>query len=183
MLIFAALIPNRFLQKKGNIGYDGHKKIKGVKLGAAVNDSGLPISVFIAPANTNDSKFYFPIMDGFKIISSHGRARTRPKTVIADASFDTKEIRRYNRRRRIKTVIPVNVRNKKKNKVGRPINFDKVLFKKRSSVERFFSRIEAYKKIYPRHERREDSYLGLVQMACAFIIWEEVSGWPQRIYW
>jgi len=176
MLVFAALIPSQFLQKKGKIGYDGHKKIKGVKLGAAVNDSELPISVFIAPANINDSKFYFPIMDGFKIKLSHGRPITRPGTVIADASFDTKDIRRYNQRRRIKTVIPVNVRNRKKKKVGRPIKFDKELFEKRSSIERFFSRIEAYKKIYPRHERREDSYLGLVQMACAFIIWEEVSG-------
>ncbi len=176
MSAFAALIQSQFLQKKGNIGYDGHKKIKGVKLGAAVNDSELPISVFIAPANTNDSKLYFPIMDGFKIKSSHGKALTRPGTIIADGSFDTKEIRRYNQRRGIKTVIPVNIRNRKKKKVGRPIKFDKELFKKRSSIERFFSRIEAYRKIYPRYERREDSYLGLVHMACAFIIWEEVSG-------
>jgi hypothetical protein len=36
MLIFAALTLNQFLQKKGKIGYDGNKKIKGVKLGAAV---------------------------------------------------------------------------------------------------------------------------------------------------
>lgn len=40
------------------------------------------------------------------------------------------------------------------------------------SIERFFSRIETYKKIYPRYERREDSYLGLAQLACALIIWD-----------
>jgi len=57
-----------------------------------------------------------------------------------------------------------------------PTEFDKELFKKRSSTERFFSRIEAYKKIYPRYERKEESYLGLVQLMCALIIWEGVSG-------
>ncbi len=170
------MILNQFLQKKGEIGYDGHKKIKGIKFGAAVNDFELPVSVFIAPANTNDSQLYFPIMDRFKIKLSNGKAITRPKVVIADAEFDTKKIRKYNRKRGIKSVIPINIRNKKKNKVGRPIKFDKELFMKRSAIERFFSRIEAYRKIYPRYERREDSYLGLMHMACAFVIWEEVSG-------
>ena len=167
---------SQFLQKKGKIGYDGHKKIKGVKLGAAVNDSDLPISIFIAPANTNDSKFYFPIMNGFEIKLSYGEAITKPEVVIADGSFDTKEIREYNQRRGIKSVIPVNVRNRKKKDVREDVEFDKELFKNRSSIERFFSQIEAYRKIYPRHERREDSYLGLVQIACALIIWEKVSG-------
>lgn len=176
MSAYAALILSRSLLKKGIIGYDGHKKIKGIKLSAAVDDSSLPISIFIAPANINDSRLYFPVMDRFKIKSTHGRAITRPGIIIADAGFDTKKIREYNRRRGIKSVIPINPRNKKKNRSGRPIKFDKELFKKRSSIERFFSRIEAYKKIYPRYEHREDSYLGLTQLACALIIWEAVSG-------
>lgn len=143
MLAFVASILNPSLLKKGSIGYDGHKKIKGVKLSAAVDDLSLPISIFIAPANINDSKLYFPVMDGFKLKLSYGGPITRPRTVIADASFDTKKIRKYNRRRGIKSVIPVNPRNKKKNRIGRPIKFDKELFKKRNSIERFFSRIEA----------------------------------------
>ncbi len=167
---------SQFQQKKGKIGYDGHKKIKGVKLGAAVNDSDLPISIFIAPANINDSKFYFPIMNGFEIKLSYDKAITKPEVIIADGSFDTKEIREYNQRRGIKSVIPVNIRNRKKKEVREDVDFDKELFKNRSSIERFFSQIEAYRKIYPRHERREDSYLGLVQIACALIIWEKVSG-------
>ncbi len=172
----AALIPNQYLLKKGIIGYDGHKKIKGVKLSAAVDDSGLPISIFIAPANINDSKLYFPVMDKFEIKLSYGGALTRPEIIIADAGFDTKKIREYNLRKGIRSVIPINPRNKKKNRIEKPIEFDKKLFKKRSSIERFFSRIEAYKKIYPRYERKEESYLGLIELACALIIWEEVSG-------
>ncbi len=165
MLAYAVLILSQFLLKKGNIGYDGHKKIKGVKLGAIVNEFDLPISVFIAPANRNDSKFYFPIMDRFEIKLSNGETITQPDAVIADASFDTKDIREYNQDRGIKSAIPVNIRNRKKSQSEGQIEFDKELFKKRSSIERFFSQIEAFKKTYPRHERREDSYLGLVQMA------------------
>jgi hypothetical protein len=161
MLVFAALIPSQSLQKKGKIGYDGHKKIKGVKLGAVVNEFDLPVSIFIAHANRNDSKFYFLIMDRFEIKLSNGETIKQPGAVIADASFDTKEIRGYNQMKGIKSVIPINIRNRKKNEVEMPIEFDKELFKKRSSIELFFSHIEAYKKTYLRHERREDSYLGL----------------------
>jgi transposase len=37
-------------------------------------------------------------------------------------------------------------------------------------IERFFSWIEAYRKIYPRYERLENSYLGLVTLACTMMI-------------
>jgi hypothetical protein len=76
----------------------------------------------------------------------------------------------------INVVIRVNIIDRKKNKSERIIQLDKELFKRQSSIERFFSRIEVYKKIYPRNEQRADSYLGLVQMACALIIWEKVLG-------
>jgi len=55
--------------------------------------------------------------------------------------YDTANIRKYNRRRGIKSNIPVNRRNKKKGKkkVGRPIKVDQKEYKKKSIVERFFS--------------------------------------------
>jgi transposase len=112
-----------------------------VKLSAVVDDSGLPISIFIAPANINDSRLYFPVMDRFEIKLEHGEAITRPEVIIADASFDTKKIREYNLKSGIKSVIPVNPRNRKKSIVEMSTEFDKEIFKKRSSIERFFSRI------------------------------------------
>jgi hypothetical protein len=69
---------SQFLQiEKDKIGYDGFKKIKGFKSVAPFNGFGLPISVFIALANTNDSRFCFPIIYGFKIKLSHGEAITQ----------------------------------------------------------------------------------------------------------
>ena len=42
--------------------------------------------------------------------------------MTADAMYDTAKIRKYNRRRGIKSNIPVNKRNRKKKKRGRPIS-------------------------------------------------------------
>nr|WP_082099734.1 transposase [Methanosarcina sp. 2.H.T.1A.15] len=78
---------------------------------------------------------------------------------------NTDEIRKYNRRRGIKSNIPVNIRNRKKKKKGRPIKVDWDEFKKKSAVERFFSWIESCKKVFPRYEIKEISYLGVVMFA------------------
>ena len=91
--------------------------------------------------------------------------------------YDTANIRKYNRRRGIKSNIPVNRRNKKKGKkkVGRPIKVDQKEYKKKSIVERFFSWIESCKKVFPRYEIKEESYLGVVMVA-AIIRLNEVLG-------
>lgn len=97
------------------IGYDGNKKVKGIKISTLVDANGRPLSIIVSPANIHDSKLYQPTIDGFRIKLSQGRPVTRPNIIIADAAYDTEEIREYNRNRRIKTNIPVNKRNTKKN--------------------------------------------------------------------
>ncbi|MGA9188556.1 MAG: hypothetical protein WB014_08375 [Methanosarcina sp.] len=53
----------------------------------------------------------------------------------------------------------------KNKKRGRPIKVDQEEFKKKSAVEKFFSWIESYKKVFPRYEIKEISYLGIVILA------------------
>ena len=89
--------------------------------------------------------------------------------------YDTAKIRKYSRRRGIKSNIPVNKRNRKKKKIGRPIKVDQEGLKKKSAVERFFSWIESCKKVSPRYEIKEESYLGVVMVA-AIIRLNEVLG-------
>lgn len=145
--------------------------MKGVKISALVENGGLPLSIIIAPANVHDSKFYLPTNERLKIRIPIGRPITRPEEVMADAAYDSEEIRKYNTKRGIKTNIPVNERNRMERRVGRPIRYDKKEYKKRNAVERFFSWIESYKKIFPRYERLEVSYFGLVHLACAMMLW------------
>ena len=153
-------------KKRGSIGYDGYKKVNGSKLSALVDRNGLPLACMVAPANTHDSRLYEPNLEAFEI----PEVQVRLRIISADAAYDAREIRQYNRKRRIKSNIPANRRSRKHPKRGRPFWFDPELYKKRSAVERFFSWIEAFKKIVPRYERYEHSFLGLVHLACSVMI-------------
>jgi transposase len=160
-----------YRQKKGDIGYDGNKRVKGSKISAITESHGLPVAIFIAAANIHDSKLYMPTILGLKIKLPVGRPITRPKLINADKAYDSEEIRNYNRDRGIISNIPVNKRNRRNPKIGRPFRLNKEEYAGRSVIERFFSWIEAFRKIYPRYERLEQSYLGLVMLACSLILW------------
>jgi transposase len=79
--------------------------------------------------------------------------------------YDTSKIRKYNRKRGIKSNIPVNTRNLKQKKRGKPIKVDQEGLKEKSVIERFFSWIESCKKVFPRYEIKEISYLGVIILA------------------
>ncbi|AKB28327.1 putative IS1648 transposase [Methanosarcina siciliae T4/M] len=51
-----------------------------------------------------------------------GRSVNRPSKVTADGMYDTVKIRNYNRKRGIKSNIPVNTRNRKKKKIWDELN-------------------------------------------------------------
>ena len=152
-------------QKGGSTGYDGYKKVKGNKLSALVDWNGLPFACTVSPANIHDSRLYEPTLEAFEIPN----VQDRSAIVSADAAYDAREIRQYNRKRRIKSNIPINWRSRKHPKRGRPFWFDPELYKERSAIERFFSWIEAFKKIVPRYERHEHSFMGLIHLACSMI--------------
>lgn len=123
------MILNRLEQKKGEIGYDGFKKIKGTKIGALTDKNSLPLSIFISPANIHDFKIYYSIIPKIKIKLPVGAPITRPGLVNGDTAFDSKEIRDYNRRWGIKSNIPTNSRNTKREKRGRPRKLDREIYR------------------------------------------------------
>ena len=71
--------------------------------------------------------------------------------------------------KRVKSNIPVNPRSIKRKKRGKSRNLDRDIYKRRYAVERFFSWIEGYKKISKRYERLENSYFGLITLACSLM--------------
>ncbi len=157
--------------KKGDIGYNGNKKVKGINVSAITDYNGLPVAIFISPANIHDSKLYIPTISRLKIMINVGRPITRPRLINADKAYDSEEIRNYNRNRGIISNIPINKRNRKNPKIGWPLRLSKEDYARRSVIERFFSWIEAFRKVYPRYERLEQSYLGLALLACSLILW------------
>jgi hypothetical protein len=83
----------------------------------------------------NDSTLYIPTLKNFNIKRPVGRPVNISSIVTADAMYDTAKIRKYNRKRGIKSNIPVNKRNRKKKKGGRPIKVDQEEYKKKSIVK------------------------------------------------
>ncbi len=143
-----------------------------MKVHAAVSSEGIPLSIQIGHGNEHDSQRFEQVMAGIKINIGIGRPRTKPGEVMADAAYDTDAIRKYLRKRGIKSNIPPNKRNHKNPLPGRPTRFDEASYKNRGSVERFFGWLElGFRRMAVRHERRAACFLGFVQISSFLIIW------------
>lgn len=142
---------------------------------AAVTSEGLPLSIVVGPGNEHDSQRFEQVMSGIRIDIGRGRPRTRPVEVLADAAYDSWEIRNYLRKRGIKSCIPANNRNQKIPSPGRPTRFDEASYRKRGSVERFFGWLKlGFRRISTRHERLDVCFLGFLQLAAFLIIWRKL---------
>ena len=159
-------IPGISALKGGTTGFDGFKKVKGGMVSVLVNQTGAHLTCTVFPANMHDTQAYKPTLDAFTI----PEASKSPATISADAAYDARNIRQYNRNRGIRSNIPANRRFRRLQN-ERSFWFDQELYKERNAIERFFGWIEALKKITPRYERYETSFLGLIHLACAIMIW------------
>ncbi len=90
------MIPNQLKQKKGDIGYDGNKKVKGNKISSITEKKGLQIIISIYPDNIHDSKLYLPTIENVRIKLPIGAPITRPELINGDSAYDAKDIRNYN---------------------------------------------------------------------------------------
>ena len=149
------------------MGYNGHKMIKGTKIHVADSKEGMPLSIEISAANDQDSPYFIDLVDKISLKGERGRPRTRPDEVNADPAYNSDEIRSYLRGRGIKSNIPVNKRNRKFPKRGRPTRLDKDGYmRNRSAVERFNAWIESFKRILVRFERLAVCFMAAVNLAC-----------------
>ena len=126
----------------------------------ATSKEGLPLSFAVAPGNMHDSKLYVTTVQGIKIRQSSRKSLNKPKIMNAEAVYDSREIRKYNRKRGIKSNISENRRNRKKGKKrGRPYRMKKEEYGYRKSVERLFSWLKAFKRIAVRYEKLANTYI------------------------
>lgn len=93
----------------------------------------------ISAGNEHDSMYFTALSDNIELKGLKGRAKRRPNEVDADAAYDTDTIRAYLRKRAIKANIPVNKRNRKQPRRGRPFRYDAESYNSRGAVERFNS--------------------------------------------
>ena len=105
------------------------------------------------------------------VLSNFPWSGIRPGEVAGDSAYDTRDVRAYPRRRDIKASIPVNVRNRRRPRRGRPYRLDLEAYKRvRSSVKRFFAWLtNGFRRLAIRWERLASTLTGLIQLACIII--------------
>lgn len=102
-------------------------------------------------------------MQAVRISRGAGRPRQRPGRVLCDRAFDADRIRAWCRRRGIGTVIPP--KKNRKRKRGRPLSYDRTLYRERNVVERVIGHLKEHRRIGTRHEKLAVSYRAMVQLA------------------
>ncbi len=93
-----------------------------------------------------------------------GRPKRRPRRVVADKGYRSKQIRQYLRRRGIRMTIP---RKTNERRMGR---FDRAMYRERNRIERLINRLKQYRRIATRYEKRAVNYLAMLTLV-AIRLW------------
>ncbi len=102
-------------------------------------------------------------MDAVRVGREVGRPRQRPRRVLCDRAFDADRIRAWCRSRGIGAVIPP--KKNRKRRRGRPLGYDRALYRERNVVERLIGHVKEHRRIGTRHEKLAVSYRAMVQLA------------------
>ena len=93
-----------------------------------------------------------------------GRPRIRPDRVAGDKGYSSPAVRRYLKERRIGVVIPT-----KADEAPDPA-FEWGAYRERNVVERLINRLNQWRRVATRYEKRAANYLAMVTIA-AIVLW------------
>ncbi|ODA89622.1 transposase [Leifsonia xyli subsp. xyli] len=130
----------------------------GTKYHVLTDRNGIPLHVEISGANRHDSMLVQPVLDNITAIKGVGRGRPRRRPVIfhADKAYDNRRVRRYLRRRGIKTRIA---------RIG--VNSKQRLGKHRWVVEHTMAWVLDFRKLATSYDRTAPTITTLVALAVA----------------
>jgi transposase len=142
---------------------------KGSKVMVVADGHGLPIGLHVDSARPHESQLAEATLATVRVPRRRGRPRTRPQELVADKAYDSREFRRYLRRRGIKPTIPTFARRpRQRPKRGRPIRTGPN-YRQRWKVERCFGWMDNDRRLVVRYERSVDHYKAFCLIA--IILW------------
>ena len=113
---------------------------------------GNPVRILLTPGQAADiSKAHELIED------------MEAEQVIADKGYDADHLSETIEVQGATAVIPP-----RRNRTN-PRNYDHHQYKERHLVERFFNRIKQFRRIATRYEKRDASFMAMLNLVCAFI--------------
>jgi transposase len=126
--------------------------------------TGIPLAVILTGGHRNDVTQLLPLLNAIPPIRGlRGRPRRRPGKVYADRGYDHDKYRQLLRERGITPVI-----------ARRGTGHGSGLGRRRWVVERTFAWLHAFRRLRTRYERRADTHLGLLQLACVLICYRQL---------
>ena len=125
---------------------------------------GVPLAVKQTPANVHDSQVALDLVDAIPPIRQRrGRPRRRPVVVVGDKAYDSAQIRRRLRERRIGSLI------------ARRGQKDWGLGRFRWVVERTLAWLSQFRRLRVRYEKRADIHQAFLTIGCILICWNFIQ--------
>ncbi len=123
------------------------------------------MTFILTPGQDHESTVLRPLMErGAVKRRGRGRPRVRPRRVVGDKGYSSRENRQYLRRRGMRLTIP---RKKNERHRGR---FDKAIYRMRNRVERLINRMKQFRRLATRYEKRAENYRAMWVIA-ATLLW------------
>ena len=153
----------------------GHNPTDRSKLGSKrhilVDKEGIPLSTFITSANTHDATVAIDTVDSmvikrrqsYKLID---RNKRKKQNLCLDKAYHSKEVEQEIIKR---GYIP-HIRHRREEEK----QFKKKHPARRWVVERTNSWHNRFRKLFTRYEKKEENYLGLVQLASSIIVYRRL---------
>lgn len=126
--------------------------------------SGLPLSVVIEGANRHDMKLARVTLEGL-VIPRPEPTPERPQHLCLDKGYDYDEIREL--AKEFQYTAHIRARGEEAQAIKREAGFKA----RRWVVERTHSWLNRFRRILIRWEKRADTYLALLHLACSIITW------------
>lgn len=159
--------------KKGgdNLGYSGHKHLKGDKVVALCNRNCNVIApVVSAPGNRNESPLLRDAPPRLTAMARAIGADLRGSTVSLDGVYDCRANRKAIFNCGMTPNIPENPRGRKTPKRGRRQRFDPAIFEERfRTIERLFAWEDKFRRLLLRFERISEVHYALKTLAYTMI--------------
>ena len=123
------------------------------KLHAAVDALGNPVQFVLTGGERADISQAEVLIDGIRF-----------EILLADKGYCSEKLMNHVEEKGAKYCVPPKKNSK------HPWDYDKIIYKERNAVERFFSFLKQFRRIATRYEKTAQNYLSMVYFASSIIL-------------
>ena len=135
-----------------------------------------PLAIVLSGGQRGDSVRLTTVLDAVRLPRiGQGRPRRRPYQVVADRAYSSRKSRRALRARRITLHSPEKCNSQRRRQRagadgGRPPTCAPSVYRKRNVIERCFRRLQNWRRVATRYEKKAENYLAMVTLA-SILLW------------